>query len=31
MVLACDLTTISVSINFSYKFSREDDINANIE
>lgn len=31
MVLAHNFTTISISINFLYQFSREDDINANIE
>lgn len=31
MVLACSLTTISISIHFLYQFSRKDDINANIE
>ena len=31
MVLAHNFTAISISINFLYQFSREDDINANIE
>lgn len=31
MALAHNFTTISISINFLYQFSREDDINANIE
>lgn len=31
MVLAHNLTTISISINFLYQFSREGDINANIK
>lgn len=31
MVLAHNFTTISISINLLYQFSREDDINANIE
>lgn len=31
MVLAYNLTTISISINFLYQFSREGGINVNIE